>query len=353
MPLQLLSHAEQVAAHLRGELLRSRWSGVMPGILTLGKELGVNHNTIDAALQLLEQEKLLETQGRGKPRRIVPQTGGVRRALRVRILLFEPADRVVSYNVELLHHLNDAGHVAAFARKTQTDLGMNVKRIARYVEESEFDAWVVCAAYRDVLEWFAEQSFPTFAMFGRMSGLPVAGMSPRKALSLAMGLRRLVALGHRKIVMMTRGVGKFANPSLHEQGFLDELKAMGITPGAYHLPDWEDTHKDFHRCLDSLFRLTPPTALIVCEPAIFIAAQQHLAHRGILAPRDVSLMCDDPCHVFDWCEQTIAHIKWDERPILHRVVRWADNVAHGRTDRRQSRCKSVFVDGGTIGPVTG
>lgn len=353
MPLQLYSHAEQVAAHLRGELQRGRWSGVLPGILKLGRELGVNHNTIDAALRLLEGEGLLVPQGNGRPRRIVMPGDSPRPALRVRILLFEPVERSMVYTVELLHQLLEAGHVAAFAGKTQQELGMDAKRIARHVREHEADAWVVCAANRDVLEWFARQELPTFAMFGRMAGLPVAGMSPRKGPALAIGLRRLVDLGHRKIVMMTRGVGKFTSPSLFEQAFLNELSALGITPGSYHLPDWENTREDFHRCLDSLFRLTPPTALIVCEPALFIAAQQHLAQRGVLSPRDVSLICDDPDPVFFWCEPTIAHIRWDELPIVHRVVRWAENIAQGKEDRRQSRSKSQFVEGGTVGPATG
>lgn len=351
MSIRLMTHAEQVAAHLRTDILRGRWSGAMPGILALGKQLGVNHNTVDAALGLLEDEGLLERQGSGRARRIVAQKGQIKQALRIGILLFERADRNLGYFVELLHQLLEAGHVATFAGKTQQDLDMNVKRIARHVRGHEANAWVVCSANRDVLAWFAQQPFPTFAMFGRMAGLPVAGMSPRKNPALIEGMRRLRMLGHRRIVMVTRGVGKFASPSLFEQAFLDELSALGITPGPYHLHDWENTREGFHNCLDSLFRLSPPTALVVCEPALFIAAQQHLAQRGILSPRDVSLICDDPSPVFEWCEPTVAHIDWDERPIIHRILRWAGHVAEGKTDHRQSRSKSRFVEGGTIGPV--
>jgi DNA-binding transcriptional MocR family regulator len=54
MTLQLLTYAEQVARHLRGELTRGRWLHVLPGIKHLGRELGVNHSTMEAALRLLE-----------------------------------------------------------------------------------------------------------------------------------------------------------------------------------------------------------------------------------------------------------------------------------------------------------
>jgi hypothetical protein len=33
------------------------------------------------------------------------------------------------------------------------------------------------------------------------------------------------------------------------------------------------------------------------------------------------------------------------------MTRWADHVARGRDDRRQSFTKAEFVEGGTIGPV--
>lgn len=72
MSLKLYSHAEQVATHLRAELLRGRWRNNMPGSQKLGKELGLNHNTVEAALCLLEEEGLIIAQGHGRPRGVTP-----------------------------------------------------------------------------------------------------------------------------------------------------------------------------------------------------------------------------------------------------------------------------------------
>jgi hypothetical protein len=46
-----------------------------------------------------------------------------------------------------------------------------------------------------------------------------------------------------------------------------------------------------------------------------------------------------------------AHVKWESRPMVHRIVKWADNVARGRDDRRQTFTKAEFIEGGTIGPA--
>ena len=71
-----------------------------------------------------------------------------------------------------------------------------------------------------------------------------------------------------------------------------------------------------------------------------------------MAPQHVSLVCCEPDPTFDWFEPLVTHICWDSRPLARRIVRWADNVAHGKDDRRASFTKAEFVEGGTIGPVS-
>lgn len=100
-----------------------------------------------------------------------------------------------------------------------------------------------------------------------------------------------------------------------------------------------------------LFRHSPPTAIILGEARLFAAAQQHLARRGIHAPADVSLICDDTVPAFAWCEPAVAHLRWDSRPVVKRVIQWAKNIAAGKEDKRQVLIDGVFEEGGTIGPV--
>jgi hypothetical protein len=54
--LHLQSSVEQTAAHLRADLASGRLRGLMPGVLRLEAELGVNRKTIDAALRQLQRE---------------------------------------------------------------------------------------------------------------------------------------------------------------------------------------------------------------------------------------------------------------------------------------------------------
>lgn len=345
--------SEQVAEHLRGDLMSGRLSGVMPGVLRLEKEMGVNRKTVEAALRLLEVEGLLVPQGAGRRRLIRLPKKLATSSLRVGILLAESIDIMTNYQVELWHELLGAGHDVFYAPLTVLEPGMNLKRIKRMVNKTKADAWVVTAGPRDVLEWFSTNKTPAFALFGRRRDLPIAGVGPDKLKTIAATTKALIDLGHRRIVMLTRRMRRLPEPGASERVFLAELAASGITPSNYNLPDWEESIDGFYERLDALFRLTPPTALIVDEAPFFVAAFQFCANEGLRVPQDVSLVCTDYDPDFDWCRPSVAHMRWDSKPVVRRIVRWADNVSRGKEDKRQTLTPAEFVPGGTMGPAGG
>jgi DNA-binding LacI/PurR family transcriptional regulator len=179
----------------------------------------------------------------------------------------------------------------------------------------------------------------------------IAGTGHRKAPSVTKAVARLVELGHRRIAFLVREDRRKPTPGVVESHFLEELENHGIPTGPYNLPDWENRPADFHRCVDSLFSKTSPTALFISEPQLFFAAQQHLARRGIIAPEHVSLICTDPDPAFRWSEPSIAHIAWEPSPLLRYMERWVDHIASGKPDHRKRFFKAEFVEGGTVGPV--
>ena len=352
MPLpHRLTAAEQIAAHLRDELARGTWSGTIPGQIRLADELGVARNTVEAALRQLEHEGLLENLGPGRRRRIIMPAGSeALRGLRVCILNMEVA-KGVDYMIDLRHSLQEAGHIPFDAEKTMLDMGMDVNRVARFVDRNPADAWVLTAGSLEILEWFSQQATPAFALFGRRAGLPIAACGPNKPQAMSSATRHLIELGHRRIALVVKSMRRKPEPGRSEQAFLDELITHGIPTGEFNLPDWEESRGGFHALLESLFRVTPPTALILDEASLFVATQQHLAKQGIRVPEDVSLICTDADPAFAWCDPSIAHINWDYRPIVRRIVRWAATVSRGGRDLRQSFVRADYVKGGTVGPL--
>ena len=58
--LRLLSAAEQVAEHLLTEIKSGHFAPEFPGAIKLSKKLGVNHKTMESALQILEKKTDLD-----------------------------------------------------------------------------------------------------------------------------------------------------------------------------------------------------------------------------------------------------------------------------------------------------
>ena len=146
------------------------------------------------------------------------------------------------------------------------------------------------------------------------------------------------------------GAARLVAPELF---LLDEMAAQGLSTGPFNLPTWEDHVEGFRRCLESLFRHTPPTALIIEEVPHFIAALQFCGKRGYRVPGDVSLVCATSDPGFAMCTPSVAYVRWSTRPLVRRVMRWTESISRGKENCRQSLIKAEFVEGGTIGPAGG
>jgi DNA-binding LacI/PurR family transcriptional regulator len=360
--LRRLSIIEQTVAHLRERLRQKQWEGTMPGVRKLALELDISPNTADAALRQLEAEGQLATGGVGRRRSIIPG-GGARRSLRIGILAFDRVAREKSHRTgamiqsqhELLfviqHDLEARGHEVFFCPKSQEELGHEAPRVATEVGKNPADAWIVVAGSRPVLEWFARQQAPSLALYGRTGGLTIARTGPDKVPALIEATRRLLALGHRRIMLINRAPRRKPEPGAIEVAFLAELNAHGIPTGAYNLPDWEETPVGFSAMLERVFHHTPPTALIIYEVAHYLAALQFLASHHLDVPGQVSLVCTDYHLSLAWFHPPVAHIYWDTRPIVRRIIRWVAAVEKGRPDRKTINYPAEFVPGGSIGPV--
>jgi DNA-binding LacI/PurR family transcriptional regulator len=350
-PFIRLSTSEQLAEHLRREIENGAISGAMPGVQQLVKILGVNSVAVGKAVQQLEHEGLVLYQGGRKSRMIVENSTRIPYSLRIGMLFYENTDELRFDVLAVRQELLRLGHTVFSCPKSMQDLGRDVDRIRMQVSRLEADAWLVFAGSVSVLEWFEKQGKPTFALYGRFHQANLASMAIRKAPVISALIEKLVGLGHRRIVLLTREERRKPMLGQFERAFIDELEKHGIMTGMFNIPDWEDTPEGLENVIHSLFRTTPPTALLVGDSTLLHATQLHLGSRGVFAPKDVSLFCNDFEPSFRWTHPKISHVQWDHRPIVRRISNWAKNVAQGREDTRKSFVKAYLREGNTIGPV--
>ena len=349
---------ELTAQTLREGLLAGRWGGTLPGEAKLALELDVGRNTVRAALRLLEAEGLLGGQGPGRSRAVAGSRPGDerKRPLRVGVLLHE---RLVDENPglhdtlsKLQHEAEQSGHVCFFSKPCQATLRHDAGRIANYLAGMRADAWVVVAPRREVAEWFAAQPFPAIAIGGSNPDVILAGTAALASPARVEAVRRLLALGHKRIVMICLSHLRQPAPSLPVLSFTAELDAHHIPWSyPYNVPEWEETPAGFRTLLTRLFAVSPPTALLIDETPRLMAVLGFLAERGLRVPEQVSLFVGQWDSSLAWADPPIAHVRWDNTPLVRRVVRWLAAVAKGCPDRKTILYPAEFVPGGSIGPV--
>ncbi len=357
-PMRRMSISELAAEHLRTDLRSGRWGGTLPGVARLAQDLDVSRHTVRTALRQLEAEGVITGRGLGRSRGITAVGANIvtQRPLRVAILrhdarLADANPQASAILTEIVHSLEAAGHTVFFFNKSQIELRHVVGRIAREMVKTPADAWVVIAGSRPLLEWCANQKTPCLALYGRTGGLPLARTGPDKVPAYRAATRRLLELGHRRIVNIARAAHRLPVPGIVERAFFEEMAAHGVVTGDYNMPDWEETPEGFSDLLARLFLHSPPTALIVDEAARYIAAAEFLARRGIKVPEQVSLVSTDDDPSLAWCHPPIAHMRWDPKPVIRRVVRWVDAVRKVKADRKIINFPAEFITGGSIGPV--
>ena len=349
---------ELTAGVLREGLLAGRWGGALPGETKLALELGVGRNTVQAALRLLEAEGVLGKQGPGRSRTVAGSGSGgkARGPLRVGVFLHE---RMVDENpgmqgtlAKLQHEIERAGQACFLSKPCQASLRHDTGRIANYLAGMRADAWVVVAPRREVAAWFSAQPFPAIAIGGSNPDVILAGTAALASPARVEALRRLLALGHKRIVMICLSHLRQPAPSLPVSSFTAELDAHHI-PWSYHynVPEWEETPAGFRALLTGFFAVSPPTALVIDETPRLMATLAFLAERGLRVPEQVSLFVGQWDSSLAWAKPPIAHVRWDNMPLVRRVVRWLAAVAKGRPDRKVVLFPADFVPGGSIAPV--
>ena len=337
MSLRKLSAAEQASRYLEAWITAQKPGTKLPGVDKLSSDMGVSRDTVRAALKSLEASQWIKPGGNGKARvtpDVVPRSTKAR-PLKVVIL----PDRRVEYfatslasQVLLLQrHIQQAGHQCDLAAKSLADFAGDVGRIRRFTSSVAADVWIVMSAPRPVLEWFMKQPFTTIAWGGWHRALSLPGSGSSMAPAVQAAARDLLQRGHKRIVMFCHPMlrAPVAGPTV--QAFKDELEAAGVPfVNGFHVPDFESTPAGLESVLQELFKVTPPTAVIVTMHTYQLALMTFLQSRRLRVPEDVSVVAGYEDAKLDWMLPKMATFRVHQEKIVRRIIRWVDARARGR-----------------------
>lgn len=341
----------QIVEHIRHGLTNARWGRQLPGVRTLAAELGVSKDTVRAALKILESENYISPGVVGKRRKITGGHAGPRCGLRVAILVDEHLHANNAHSLELIlmvkQAVEAAGHIGVLCEKSLKQLP-DIRLLASFVHDTKADAWIIYSAPRDVLEWFSGSRLPALAIGGRCLGLPIASVVTDVKRAMTAAVDALVALQHARIVLVCGRLWRDPFPGPSAAAFLERLRWHSLPVSEYNLPSWDETPDGLHAMLVSVFAVTPPTALVIAEPAMCVSVRIYLAERGLTIPRDISLVSLLPDPAFSLQRPAMAQFKWPLMRMIDRAAAWVDMVANGADDRRAVVFHAKFWKADTI-----
>ena len=355
-----ISLVDRTTEVIRGGLLDGRWKNRMPGQRKLADELGVSRKTLSAAVARLAADGVIRRSGLRKASAVVakPADGFPKaRSLRVAMLTLQPLDEqspeMRGELQGLLADLRRDGHSAIPVALPSGKDTQKTGHLAKLVADVGADAWIVVNGSEEILKWFSRHDTPALALGGRVTQVPVAGLSMGLTDFTHEVVRRLADAGHRRIVLIAPRAWRLPTPGKIPLDFRKALESVGVRPGEFHTPDWEETPRGLEKLMGELFRVTPPTALLCWTPNTAYGVLGWLVSRGLKVPRDVSIVSleeDRPCHWFS-PGLRIAHSKNNDDKLLRLAREWVGRVASGVSDKKQRVVSPTLVPGNSIGPA--
>ena len=283
---------------LEEEIRRGRWMDCLPGYRTLSKELGVSPRVVTDALDILTRRKVLLPAEARRPRRINPDQSMVipddqQKCLTV--LSATPYDQHNENTRHLLGRIHQRMSSVEWSVFMEASKEYGAGEISEHLEtlasQRRHHRWLLISPSGDIVRWAMEKNLQVICLGGTVCDLPPPLICLRISSLFTSSFEKMVALGHQKICLMTSR--QTSNMFPHLTSFVSELFQKHHIPfhQPYNLPlPEEDTPQSFKDCLEGLFQLTPPTAIITAEPHFLPAIYSYCYRQGVLIPEHLSLI---------------------------------------------------------------
>jgi|GEM_PF-3521883 len=350
------SLAVQVADRIEEAVRSGEWVDLLPGNRTLAERFGVNRKTCVAAMDVLEQRKLIEPAEVGKRRRIRPSARSTPKveSRTARLLILRPAASPLNLEDEsLLRSFQEAwessrGGVAwerVDYERNRSPGPVLEKLIARHHASA-------LALYIPLHDWgeVASERLPSFQVGGTHGHGPKFSMC---SFSINSGIeavaRHLASLGHRRILIPIDSIcGGFRHAFVQglERGLGEPPESGTVDDLCPSFP--EPVPEVWRSYWDKAFRRIRPTAVVVTEDVHLLSLYGFCAHHGIRIPQDLSVISINYERHFEWCQPRPTMLRFPNRKALAHFKEW---MAGGLRPIGKHFLDMDLIEGESVGPA--
>lgn len=289
-----LTLASQVAARILQEIDDGTWVDRLPAERALVANLKVSRKTLRKALDELRRDGYFGPAGRwGRTITRHSADATPKPSNSVALLTPEPLEQLRPYTAMWIDGLRSmlfergyrlltfSGHAYFSQRRSDS--------LSRLVRQSPQACWVLMRSSSSAQRWFHQQGVPCIVAGSCHRGISLPNLDLDYHAICRHAAIALYRHGHRHIAFLNRQSQR-AGDLESEAGFLEGAASVGADAViARH----NGTVVGAYKQLTRLFKWTPPTALLVNNPAFYLTTVAFLAERGLRVGRDVSLVSHD------------------------------------------------------------
>jgi LacI family transcriptional regulator len=356
-PRHFTSLPAQVAAALREEIDRGSWSKWLPGERTLTESLQVSRKTLRKALAQLQREGRVQAM-HGLGHRIVAGAAGApsRHSAEpvVALLTPDPLELMRSYTSLWVNHLKSlliekGARLRTFdGRKFFTR--RPAKALAKLLLQHPADCWLLANSTEATQRWFADHAVPCVVAGSCHPGvdLPHADLDHYALCRHAAGV--LLGAGHRRIALLNERSGR-AGDVESKAGFIAGVRESPHPDAVPLVVHHEHSPASLGRAVQHLFEMPgPPTALLVSNGASYLTVVSVLAQRGLLVPRDVSVVSRDDEPFLDFLVPRPTRYATDPHAFARKLLKpLRQSLAREAIVPRNTHILPAYAKGGSLG----
>ena len=324
-----ISLIRQTADILEDEITSGRWTTTMPGERILSKDLGISRKTLQKALSILTRRNLLLPAEQGKKRKINPTRKTSQATSNTLVILSsKPYNQ---HNETIGSILNDVQKLL-IKKKWSIEIltiipsQLSAEGFPKLIDGKTSDRWLLVSPNRELIELCAAHQLRIISLGGegRAHPSPSVGIPVEKTVIHA--TKQLLSIGHRRIAVVIPKQSPSSRAD-HSQLIKKEFdRHQLIFSPAYNLPLIEEnTPTSVWELLENLFKLSPPTALILHHTDHYITALSFFAAHGLRSPQDVSRILITGAAKLKWFFPRPAHYDANNDKFVRTICRWVEH----------------------------